>query len=113
MLEKGQIIDLKEGNLSVKNDGKVIHNELGIYIGVLPKENLKWFSEGSYDDVIRVVALNDFDAEYTTNIFSVKHLTNLINELNSYDAGVADELLRDMLEKVEELTKKVESLISE
>ena len=113
MLEKGQIIDLKEGNLSVKNDGKVIHNELGIYIGVLPKENLKWLTEGSYSDVTKLVALNDFNAEYTTNIFSVKHLTNLINELNSYDAGVADGLLRDMLDKVEDLTKEVQSLISE
>ena len=109
MYEKGQVIELNN-TLSI-NDGKVIHNELGIYIGILPKENLKWFSEGNYDDVTRLVALNDFDEEYTTNIFSVKHLHNPINELNNYDRKEANGLLRDMLEKVEELTKKVEDLM--
>lgn len=98
MYEKGDIIELNN-TLSIKEE-KVIYNKLGIYIGVLPKENLKWFKDGSYDDVTKLVALNDFDAEYRNNIFSVKHLTNPMDELNSYDAEVADDVLRDILEKV-------------
>ena len=112
MLEKGQIIDLKENNLSIRNDGKVVDNNLNIYIGILPKENLSWFKpaldldtirEIKYQKVTTMVALNDFTEEYRDNIFSVKHLQSPLVEFNLHNDNTKGYILTNLLEKIDKL----------
>ena len=89
-ITKGDVLEISN-SLSIMKDYTVLHN--GIPVGTA-KDNLCWFSNNpnrpEYFQIKQVVYLGNYE-------WGVKQLTSPIDEFESFDHFLKDEIIRDFL----------------
>lgn len=96
MIERGDIINLKNSGLIIKDD-KVYLKDFGIIFGFLKPSNLSWFGYKTVitDDITELVALNNFTSDVNSNQLSLKHLTSKLEEWNELSEECKEKILTE------------------